>query len=78
VIAAADGRVDTLFVREGAHLEGHFDAESHSVRMGNGRADTTDLLDRATTDTFLTGGKVYRLSSDRMPVESEVAAILRH
>jgi hypothetical protein len=78
VIAAADGRVDTLFVREGAHLEGAFDVESHSVRLGNGHADTTDLIDRATTDAFLSGGTIYRLPRDRMPVEADAAAILRY
>lgn len=78
VIAAADGKIDTLFVREGAHLPGTYDAESHSVRVGNGRAAVTDLLDRAATDTFLTGGRVYRLGPERMPVAGEVAAILRY
>lgn len=78
VIAAADGRVDTLFVREGAHVEGTFDAESHSVRLGNGRADTTDLIDRAATDAFLSGGTVYRLPRERMPAECDAAAILRY
>ncbi len=78
VIAAADGRIDTLFVREGAHLVGSFDPATHSVRLGNGCAAAGDLLDRAATDTFLTGGVVYRLAPDQMPVENEVAAILRY
>jgi hypothetical protein len=78
VLAAVDGRVDTLFVREGAHVDGHVDETTHSVRVGNGRADTTDLVDRATCDTFLTGGKIYRLRADQMPIAGEVAAILRY
>jgi hypothetical protein len=78
VVAAADGRVDTLFVREGAHVPGSFDAETHSVTLGNGRKDTTDLLDRAATDVFLRGGTVYRLAPGRMPVTAEAAAILRY
>ncbi len=78
VIAAADGNIDTLFVREGAHVPGTVDAETHSVRVGNGRASVTDLLDRAATDTYLTGGTVYRLEPERMPVRGEVAAILRY
>jgi hypothetical protein len=78
VIAAADGRIDTLFVRQGAHLVGSFDPDTHSVRLGNGRASAGDLIDRAATDTFLTGGVVYRLSAEEMPVDNEVAAILRY
>lgn len=78
VVAAADGRVDTLFVREGAHVRGSFDAETHSVQLGDGREDTTDLLDRAATDVFLRGGTVYRLAPARMPVSTEAAAILRY
>ena len=78
VVAAADGRVDTLFVREGAHVPGSFDAETHSVTLGDGRRDTTDLLDRAATDVFLRGGTVYRLAPGRMPVTTEAAAILRY
>lgn len=78
VIEAAVGKIDTLFVRAGAHVEGSFDAETQSVKLGNGRADTTDLVDRAATDTFLTGGTVYRLEPERMPVSGPVAAILRY
>jgi hypothetical protein len=78
VVAAADGRVDTLFVREGAHVRGSFDAETHSVQLGDGREDATDLLDRAATDVFLRGGTVYRLAPARMPVPTEAAAILRY
>lgn len=78
VIAAADGRIDTLFVREGAMVPGTYDADAHTVSVGDGRPDTTDLLDRASTDVFLSGGRVYRLSSERMPVTAEAAAILRY
>lgn len=78
VVAAAEGRVDTLFVREGAHVVGTFDAETHSVTLGDGRPTTTDLIDRASTDVFLSGGTVYRLPADQMPVSSEAAAILRY
>lgn len=78
VAAAADGRVDTLFVREGAHVPGSFDAETHTVTLGDGRKETTDLLDQAATDVFLRGGTVYRLAPARMPVRAEAAAILRY
>lgn len=78
VIAAAEGKIDTLFVREGVHVAGSFDPATHSVTLGDGRPTTTDLLDRAATDTFLSGGTVYRLEPDRMPVQSPAAAILRY
>lgn len=76
--AAADGKIDTLFVRAGAHVPGTFDGETRGVQLGDDGPGTTDLLDRAATDTFLTGGTVYRLEGDRMPVEDELAAILRY
>jgi hypothetical protein len=78
VVAAADGKIDTLFVREGAHVPGSFDPETHRVVLGDGARASTDLLDRAATDTFLAGGTVYRLDPAHMPVESEAAAILRY
>lgn len=78
VVAAADGRVDTLFIREGADVPGRFDEESRTVLLGDGRADTTDLLDRASTDVFLRGGTVHRLAPEDMPVSADAAAILRY
>ncbi len=78
VTAAADGKIDTLFVREGAHVTGSFDAATHRVHLGDGRDSTTNLIDRATTDTFLSGGKVYRLDAAHMPVDAEAAAIFRY
>ncbi len=78
VAAASDGKIDTLFVRAGAQVPGTFDGDTDAVRLGDGRPGTTDLLDRAATDTFLTGGTVYRLDGDRMPVDDDLAAILRY
>lgn len=77
VAAAADGQVDTLFVRQGAEVAGSFDPATHRVVRGDGTMGT-DLLDRAATDTFLSGGRVHRLDSSEMPTESELAAILRY
>lgn len=76
VAAAADGRIDTLFVREGAEVPGHFDPATQRVVLTDG--GHTDLLDLAATDTFLRGGTVHRLEADAMPTPSEAAAILRY
>jgi hypothetical protein len=76
VQAAADGRIDTLFVRQGAAITGRFDPETHGVVLGDHGG--TDLLDQAATDTFLSGGTVHRLEGEAMPTTTEAAAILRY
>ena len=74
---ACRGRVDTLLVCEGATVEGWFDEEEWEVHLQGGEGPTTDLLDRAASDTFLNQGAVHVLSAEQMPSESPIVAIYR-
>jgi len=79
VVAAADGRVDTLFVREGARRWGRFDVANRSVTLRD-RAEPLDeeLVDRAAVETLARDGSVHIVPAAEMPVrESQVAAELR-
>jgi hypothetical protein len=79
VLKAVHGRVDTLFLAEGAQLRGRFDPTNQAIELHDGKqADGEDLLDLAANQTFLSGGVVYELAPDRMPDDSPVAAILRY
>lgn len=80
VTAAFDGRIDTLFVAETDERWGHFDPESREVQHFDGPQNgADDLLDFAAVRTFMNGGTVYALESDRLPeAAGSVAAIFRY
>jgi len=77
VPAAARGRVDTLLVREAAHVEGAFDPERWNVRIEDVAGPTEDLIERAAAETLRHGGSVFVLTADQMPAPTDLAAILR-
>jgi hypothetical protein len=73
------GRVDTLFVADGAHLWGKFDeAQDQVVAHGSAADDDEDLLDFAASQTLLQGGRVELLPRDQLPRNGLIAAILRY
>jgi hypothetical protein len=79
VPAAAYSRVDTLFVDLGQQCWGQFNAEKGEVVLhATAEAGDEDLLDLAAVQTYLNGGAVYAVTTDKMPVETAVAAILRY
>ena len=79
VLAAHDGRVDTLFVACDAHRWGRFDSEARTVvehaQRENGDAD---LLDLVAVEGLTRGGTVYALNEDDVPGEGVAAAIFRY
>lgn len=79
VPAAVHGRVGILFVASGRRLWGSFDAESGAVErheeMGDG---SEDLLEIASIQTFLNGGRVFILSPEKMPDTGDLAALFRY
>lgn len=77
VPAACGGRVDTLFVREGARVRGIFDPDAWRARRTEDEL-ATDLANLAATDTYLNRGRVLVVPPERMPTEAAVAAILRY
>jgi len=74
VPAAFDGRVLHLFVAEGFHELGAFSEQTREVSK---RADGDDLVNMAALQTLAHGGYVYLLPRERVPDQSEVAALLR-
>jgi hypothetical protein len=77
--AAADGRVQTLFVAVGAVQWGVFDPSSRRVELHESPAQASeDLLDAATVLAFQHGGVVYAVPQDQMPVTSPLVAMFRY
>lgn len=78
VIAAYEGRIDSLVLPRDQEVWGEFDPETAQVkRQSNDPAKRCELLDFAALQTNLHGGEVFLISKERMPPEAEVAALLR-
>lgn len=69
VSAANYKKVETLFLRKGAHLFGQFDFKNNKTTIHESHElNDRDLLDLAAVQTHLNGGKVYLLNRDELPV----------
>lgn len=79
VLAAHDGRVETLFVDEQAEERwGSCDTVRREAWIHEGRVPgDEDLLERAAVDTLTRGGVVHAVPPGALPVPSRVAATLR-
>lgn len=79
VVAAADGRVDTLLVALDTQRWGRFDREARSVRFDDeATADNEGLLNLAVIFTVLHGGDAFALGRESMPDSAHVAATYRY
>ncbi len=79
VLAAVDGRVETLFVALETHRWGRLDPVAREIDIDPELDDENeDLLDRAAVETFLHGGTVYAVDEDRVPGTGVLAALLRY
>lgn len=79
VPAAANGRVDQLFVVTGHQQWGTFDPETNAVRLHEeAEPGDVDLLDFAAIHTFLNSGTVYAVTTEQMPDDTLAAAIFRY
>ncbi len=77
--AACHGRVRTLFVQAQAHTWGKYEAEGLSVETHTAPAPgDVDLIDVVTVCVLQNKGMIYALPPDQMPVQSNVAALLRY
>lgn len=79
VTAAVNGRVDTLFLRDGDRCWGrHFvdrnETEVHAERLRGDR----ELADLAAGHTLAKDGTVHVLAPEEMPLDTSMAAILRY
>lgn len=79
VLAALDGRVESLFVAVGEQRWGTFDEVAREVaEHDERRPGDEDLLDRAAVLTLATSGEVFALPPDRVPGSGRLAAVLRY
>ncbi len=79
VLAAAHGRVDTLFVPVGVQVWGMADPDNNKVDIHRDH-DTgdEDLLDLAAIQTLANGGAVFALPANEIPGGAQIAAVLRY
>jgi hypothetical protein len=79
ILAAVDGRVEALFLQEGAQQWGTLDRASRTVKSREQRAPgDEDLLDLAAVRTFSQGGRVFTLQAEEMPAKKPFAALFRY
>jgi hypothetical protein len=79
VPAAAEGRVEILFVARGARRWGRFDETKRRVKLGKGPGPgARELLDLASVQTLLHGGTVFSVAPDDVPgMTKGIAALYR-
>lgn len=79
VLAAHDGRVETLFVALGRQQWGRFDSQSRQlIQHQRKRAGDEDLLDYVAMQTLLQGGVVYAVDPQEVPGGQDLAAVFRY
>lgn len=84
LIAAAEGRIETLFIDRDATLYGFFRAdqgilkEVHCEPTGDPSENCHDLIEQAAVQVIKTGGTVYAVPANDMPVAKRMAAELRY
>jgi hypothetical protein len=79
VLAAHDGRIDTLFVAEGAHAWGSFDAAQRRVDVEpKPSPESEELLNLAAVSTVRASGAVRLVARESMPEQADAAAVFRY
>jgi len=79
LLAAVDGRIETLFLAKGVCQWGTFDAEKRLIDLHDAaHPDNEDLLDLAAVQTYLNGGTVYVVKPSEVPGGDLSAAVLRY
>ncbi len=78
MVAAREGRVETLLVAGGDKVWGHYREDYHRAFPQHRPTDgSIDLVERATTETLLRGGEVHVVDKADLPSGASTAAILR-
>jgi hypothetical protein len=79
VLAAAHGRVETVFVAVGVQCWGIFDLAMQAIQVvSEDTPEAEALLDCAALYTFLNRGTVYAVPPDQVPAPAPLAALLRY
>lgn len=79
IVAAINGRIDTLFIRKGAEIWGIYESETNqAVVREKQEGQNVSLVNMAAVNTILNSGTVYILEPDEMPEPSaRLNALLR-
>ena len=79
LVAAVDGRVQTLYVSRDDHVWGEYDNASRSVTLFDAqRPGADDLLDRAAVETYAKGGRVFVVPPEKLPNGGKLSAVYRY
>jgi hypothetical protein len=79
VLAASDGRIETLFIAAGAQHWGIFNPDTNEINLHDQMESGDEpLLDLAAVQTYLKGGTVYTVEPDKVPGGTSAAAVLRY
>ncbi len=76
---ASHGRVGMLFIAAGSRNSGTFNRESGTVELNQKpETDDEDLLEIAAIQTYLNGGSVFIMPSEKMPEPKDLIAVFRY
>lgn len=81
--AAIQGRVETLFLPQSVILPGHYNVAEHRI-LHHLPSDEdvpfarSDLLDQAAAEVLKTGGQLYEVAAEQLPVHAQALAVLRY
>jgi hypothetical protein len=78
VLAAFQGRVDTLLVDYRAGKFGRFDPQRNRIEFVNEEDPTMDLVELATAQAILHKGNVYGVTPDELHTAGPLWATLRY
>ncbi len=77
--AAYNGRVESLFMAQGAGQWGSFDTQANTVAVHEQKEpEDEDLFDLTAIQTIINGGKVYVREQDEIPDGQDLAALFRY
>ena len=71
------GKVELLLLSNSANKQGNYDLSNDKI-IEEGPDHDFDLYNYAVLNTILNGGKVYLLSDEQMPDNSEIGAVYRY
>ena len=79
VLAAMDGRINTLFVSPGESRWGRINETDRTVELHESESpEGQDVLDWTTLRTIQTSGRVLVVDRDAVPGEGPIAAVMRY
>jgi len=77
--AAYYGRIASLLVKKDSHQWGYFDEKNNKLEMHSQQKENSeDLVDNAVIRVLLSGGDVFLLSEEEMPMEKPLCAVFRY